>query len=126
MKKMIDESELKVLEILWCEGDTTAKDLKAKLEVSMAWSDTATLQMIRNCISKGLIERSGTMCHALVTREQVEESQPEISLGRQFNGSSDLLLSSLLDASKMTVSPQIDLIRNMVHAFVEECFVEKT
>ena len=118
---MLFESELKVMEILWNEGDTSARDLAVKLSESAAWSKTTTYTIIRRCIEKGLVERSGTnfMCCAQITREEAQKRESEILVDKMFDGSSDLLISSLLGGIKMT-SPQINTLRSMIQAFVGE------
>ena len=118
MKNMIFESELKVLEILWNEGDTTAKDLAIKLNKSTAWSKTTSYTVIKKCVDKGLIERLGTnfTCRVMITREEARQKELEILADKMFEGSSDLLIASLLGGSKMT-SSQIAKLRNMVQEF---------
>ena len=121
MKNMIFESELKVLEVLWHEGDTTAKDLALRLNESTGWSKTTTYTVIKKCIDKGLIERLGTnfMCRAVITQEAARKQESEILANKMFGGSSDLLIASLLGGSKMTAS-QVDKLRNMVKEFSAE------
>ena len=121
MKNMIFESELKVLEVLWSEGDTTARDLAIKLNESTAWSKTTTYTVIKKCIDKGLIERLGTnfTCRATITREEAQKNESEILVDKMFDGSSDLLVASLLGGSKITTS-QVDKLRCMVQEFDAE------
>lgn len=121
MKNMIFESELKVLEVLWNEGDTTAKDLAIKLKASTDWSKTTTYTVIKKCIDKGLIERLGTnfMCRATITKEEAQKQESEILANKMFGGSSNLLIASLLGGSKITTS-QVDKLRNVVQQFTAE------
>ena len=103
MKSTIFESELKVLEVLWNEGDTTAKDLAIKLNESTAWSKTTTYTVIKKCVDKGLIERLGTnfTCRAMITREEAQKHETELLINKMFGGCSDSLIE-LLDRSKTT------------------------
>ena len=121
MKNMLFESELKVLEVLWRNGDTTAKNLAIALNKSTAWSKTTTYTVIKKCIGKGLIERLGYnfTCRALITKEEARKRESEILADKMFDGSSDLLIASLLGGSKMTTS-QVDKLRNMVQEFAAE------
>ena len=97
MRKMIFESELKVMEILWNIGDTTAKDLAIKLNQSAAWNTTTTYTVVRRCIDKGLIEKGNKfMCRALITREEAQRTESEILINKMFGGSANLLLEHLL------------------------------
>jgi len=121
MKNMIFESELKVLEVLWSEGDTTAKDLAIKLNKSTAWSKTTTYTVIKKCVDKGLVERLGTnfLCRAMITKEEAQKQESEILADKMFDGCSDLLIASLLGGSNMTTL-QIDKLRRMVQEFAAE------
>ena len=116
MKEMIFESELRILEVLWDEGDTMAKDLAIKLNESIAWNKSTTYTIIKKCIDKGLVERLETgfiMCRATITKEEARKRESEILVDKMFEGSSDLLIASLLGGSKITTS-QIEKLRHMV------------
>jgi len=121
MKNMIYESELKILEILWREGDMTAKDLAVILKETTDWSKTTTYTVIKKCVEKGLIERlePNFVCHVLITKEEAQKQESEILANKMFNGSSDLLIASLLGGTKMTTS-QVDQLRHMVQEFAAE------
>lgn len=118
MKSQIFESELKVLELLWEQGDTTAKELALQLKESTEWSKTTSYTVIKKCVDKGLIDRQGTnfLCHVLITREEAQRQESELLAEKMFGGNADLLIASLLGGSSMT-SKQIDKLRDMVQEF---------
>ena len=118
---MLFESELKVLKILWDQGDTIAKELAIHLKESTAWSKTTSYTMIKRCIEKGLIERSGTnfMCRAILTKEEAKQLESEVLIEKMFDGSPDLLISYLLGKERLTTS-QIGTLRILVQEFVGE------
>jgi len=119
MKKMIYESELKVMEILWNEGDTTAKDLAIKLSESTNWGKTTTYTVIKKCIEKGLIQRieCDFLCRAVITKEEAQRQEAKILADKMFDGSSDLLIASLLGGKNMN-SSQIEALRQMIQQFI--------
>ena len=121
MKNMIYESELKVLEILWNQGRTTAKELAIQLNASTNWNKTTSYTVIKKCIEKGLVERLETnfICHPLITREEAQKLELQILADKMFGGSSDLLIASLLGGSRMTAS-QFDKLRSMVQEFTAD------
>jgi len=116
---MIYESELKVMEILWSEGDTTAKELAIKLSESTDWSKTTTYTVIKKCIEKGLIQRieNKFLCRAVITKEEAQRQEARILADKMFDGSSDLLLASLLGGKNMNVS-QAKALRQMIQQFI--------
>ena len=115
---MLFESELKVLKILWDQGDTIAKELAIHLKESADWNKTTSYTVIRRCIEKGLIERSGTnfMCRAILTKEETSKQALAILTDKFFDGSSDLLIASLLGVGKITTS-QISSLREFINEF---------
>lgn len=71
------DSELKVMGVLWDEGDTTAKHISDVLKEEIGWNMNTTYTLIKRCIKKGAIERSepNFMCHAIIPKEEVQEAE---------------------------------------------------
>lgn len=109
------DSELKVMDILWENGDTTAKEIARQLNEQIGWSKTTTYTVIKKCINKDAIERIGRdfLCHPLVTKDEVREHEAMELVDKMFDGSSDLLIASLLDRKKLSAE-QIAKLRKMV------------
>jgi len=118
MEGMIFESELKVLEILWTEGDMFAKDLAYKLKKSTNWEKTTSYTIFKKCVEKGLIERSepNFMCRAIITRKEAKEREVGVLTDKMFGGSSDSLIASLLGRNNLTPS-QINTLRSLAQEF---------
>lgn len=104
MELKLFDSERKVLEQLWEAGDLSAKDLAARLGEQVGWSKTTTYTVIKKCIDKKAVSRRdpGFLCHALVTREQVCQQETDELLSRNFGGSADRLVASLLGSKKLS------------------------
>ena len=92
------DSELKVMEILWREGDTTAKQLSLKLGESVGWNKNTTYTVIKKCVEKGAIERREPdfLCHALITRQQAQQQEVDELIDKLFDGSAEGLFAALL------------------------------
>ena len=71
------DSELKVMCVLWNEGDTTAKHISDVLKKEIGWNMNTTYTLIKRCIKKGAIERSepNFMCHARLGRKKLSAEQ---------------------------------------------------
>ena len=102
MEKIFD-SELKVLEVLWANGETSASDIARILGEQVGWSKTTTYTVIKKCIQKGLVERKVTkfICRALVTRAEAQERETASLVDKMFEGSSDLLVANLLSSGRI-------------------------
>lgn len=109
------DSELKVMDVLWKEGELTAKQLSDILKKEIGWNMNTTYTVIKKCIVKGAIERRepNFLCHALIAKEEVQEAEMEELIGKLFDGSPDLLFASLLNSKKLS-EEQIEKLRQMV------------
>lgn len=98
------DSERRVVECLWENGDMSAKDLALYLEKAVGWSKPTTYTIIRKCVSKGAVQRiePGFICHALLSRETVCQQETTELIRRNFGGKPDLLVASLLGQEKLT------------------------
>ena len=109
------DSELKVMDVLWKEGDMPAKQISDILKAATGWNMNTTYTVIKKCIAKGAIERRepNFVCHALLGREAVQAAETEELLHKLLDSSPDLLFASLLGRQKLT-REQIDNLRRMV------------
>lgn len=109
------DSELKVMDVLWKEGDMTAKQISDILKAAIGWNMNTTYTVIKKCIAKGAIERRepNFLCHALIARDAVQAAETEELLHKLFDNSPDLLFASLLGHQKLS-KEQIDNLRHMV------------
>ena len=71
------DSELKVMDVLWKEGDRPAKEIAKSLTQSLGWNVNTTYTLIKRCMKKGAIQRTdpGFLCHALIPKEAVQEAE---------------------------------------------------
>jgi len=92
------DSELKVMEILWREGDTTAKRIAEILGKEISWSKTTTYTIIKRCIDKGAIQRKqpNFICSPLVTIEEAREYETAELINKMYDGAADQLVASIL------------------------------
>ena len=109
------DSELKVMDVLWKEGDMPAKQISDVLKETTGWNMNTTYTVIKKCIAKGAIERRepNFLCHALIARDVVQAAETEELLHKLFDSSPDLLFASLLGHQRLS-KPQIENLRRMV------------
>ncbi len=109
------DSELKVMAVLWKEGDATAKHISDVLKEEVGWNMNTTYTLIKRCIKKGAIERSepNFLCHALIPQEEVQKAQTQELIDKVYDGSADKLFAALLGRKKLS-KQQIDDLRKIV------------
>ena len=98
MSTKLFDSELKVMEVLWEQGNLTARDIVDVLTERVGWNKNTTYTVIKKCVEKGAIERGepGFLCKPLVTRDEVQQSETEQLIDKMFGGSSELFFSAFL------------------------------
>jgi BlaI family penicillinase repressor len=116
MKIKLFDSELKIMDVLWKEGDTTAKRISDILKERVGWNMNTTYTLIKRCIGKGAIERRepNFICHALIPKEQVQEQETTELINKVFDGSADLLFASLLDRKNLSAE-EIERLKQIVN-----------
>ena len=109
------DSELKVMDVLWKEGDMTAKRISDILKAEIGWNMNTTYTVIKKCIAKGAIERRepNFLCHALVPKEAVQEAETDELIGKLYDGSVDKLFAALLGRQPLPAE-QIAKLKRLV------------
>lgn len=120
MQSKLFDSELKVMGVLWREGDCTAKHISDVLKQEVGWNMNTTYTLIKRCIGKGTIQRSepNFLCHALIQKEEVQQLQTDELIDRIYDGSTDKLFAALLGRKKLSAQ-QIEQLRSIVGSFEE-------
>lgn len=116
MEIKLFDSELKVMDVLWKEGDATAKRISDILKEQIGWNMNTTYTLIKRCIGKGAIERRepNYICHALIAKEQVQEQETTELINKVFDGSADLLFASLLNRKNLSAK-EIERLKQLVN-----------
>jgi predicted transcriptional regulator len=115
MEIKLFDSELKVMDVLWKEGDITAKRISDILKEQVGWNINTTYTLIKRCIAKGAIARSepNFVCHALIEKDQVQEQETNELINKVFDGSADLLFASLLNRKNLS-RDEIERLKQIV------------
>lgn len=109
------DSELKVMDVLWKEGDLPAKHIADVLNKKYGWNKNTTYTLIKRCMKKGAIERSepNFMCHALIPKKEVQEAETNELINKIYDGSAEKLFAALLDSKKLSAK-QIEKLKQIV------------
>ena len=112
--KLVD-SEIRVMNVLWREGDTTAKRISDILKDEVGWNMNTTYTLIKRCIGKGAIERTepNFLCHARIPKEEVQEAETNELINKIYDGSADKLFAALLGKKRLTAE-QIQRLKQIV------------
>ena len=115
MDNKLFDSELKVMDVLWREGDTPAKEIAKTLSQEVGWNVNTTYTLINRCIKKGAVARSepGFLCHALIPKSAVQEAETNELINKVYDGSADKLFAALLGRKKLSAE-QIERLKQIV------------
>lgn len=116
MDMKLFDSELKVMETLWKAGeDLPAGGIAKILQEEIGWNRNTTYTVIKKCIAKGAIERRDPkfMCHAQVTRQQVQNYETGELIDKMFDGSKQKFFAAFLSDSGLT-GEEIVQLKEMV------------
>ena len=113
-KKLVD-SELKVMNVLWNEGDCPARHIAEVLTNAYGWNVNTTYTLIKRCIKKGAIERSepNFICRATVPKEEVQEAETNELINKIYDGCAEKLFAALLGRKQLSAE-QIEKLKEIV------------
>ena len=121
MQIKLGDSELKGMHVLWDDGDTTAKHISVVMTDKYGWNINTTYSLLKRCIKKGAVQRyePNFMCHALVSREEIQKQETANFLEKFFDSSSDKLFSTLLGQKNLSRS-QVERIEQLISKLERE------
>jgi len=117
MKIKVHDSELKIMEFLWRDGELTAGQLAKLLKEDTGWNRNTTYTVIKKLVEKKAVERiePNFVCRALITKEQVQQHEA-VELGNKlFDGSADAFLSAFLSGKNLS-DDEISRLKNIVES----------
>ena len=104
MNMKLFDSELKVMEVLWKNGEMTAGQIAKILQAETGWNRNTTYTVIKKCVDKGAIRREepGFRCIPMITREQVQEYKTEELIDKMFDGSREKFFAAFLGGGRLS------------------------
>ena len=103
MTVKVFDSELKVMDILWKEGELTAGQLSKIMNEQTGWNRNTTYTVIGKLIDKGAVQRLDPdfRCRPLITKEQVQQNEATELIDKLFDGSAEVFLSAFLSGKAL-------------------------
>jgi len=101
----ITDSEWKVMEILWSNGQLKASKIIEELQPNTKWSDNTIRTLINRLVDKGILgvkkERVNEY-YPLISREKSMENETNKFIEKVYKGSAGLLISNFIKSNKLT------------------------
>lgn len=109
------DSEIKVMDVLWENGELPAKQISDILKVKIAWNMNTTYTVIKKCIAKGAIKREepNFVCVPLISKEDVQFYETGELIDKLFDGIPEYLFASFLKCDKLS-KKQIEHLQKVI------------
>ncbi|MBD5462522.1 MAG: BlaI/MecI/CopY family transcriptional regulator [Lachnospiraceae bacterium] len=115
MKMKLFDSERKVMEVLWREGEMPAGQIVKILKEETGWNRNTTYTVIKKCVDKGAIKRGepGFVCSPLVSKQEVQDYETEELIDKMFDGSKEKFFAAFLDGKKLS-KQEVDQLKKLI------------
>ena len=109
------DSELKVMEVLWKEGNLTASQLAKVMNEQIGWNRNTTYTVIKKLIEKKAIERQepSFTCSAMISKDQIQKQEAATLIDKLFDGSAELFLSAYLSGKVLSAS-EVERLKQLI------------
>ena len=100
----ITKAEYEVMKVLWERGEVSAGQLYRILQDKIGWKKSTSYTVLGKCIEKGFVGRTDPdyICHALLSREDVESRVIDEFVNLYFDGSDIEFLRFFLENTDLT------------------------
>lgn len=115
------DSERKVMEVLWREGEISAGQVVKILKEETGWNRNTTYTVIKKCVDKGAVKREepGFICRPLISRQEVQDYETEELIDKMFDGSKEKFFAAFLDGKKLS-NQEVDSLKRMIDDLSQE------
>ena len=98
-KEKLNNSQIKVMQLLWEEGRATAKKLCLLAAERYEWNKNTTYTIIKSLVEIGAVERSEPdfLCTPLLSLEEVRRTETKGLVDKFFHGSASAFFSAFLE-----------------------------
>lgn len=100
------DSERKVMEVLWENGDMRASEIVKILQERIGWNRNTTYTVVKKCVEKGAIKRIEPhfVCRAMMSREEIQKYETRELINRMFDGSKEKFFATFLNSEELSAS----------------------
>lgn len=115
MSIKLQDAELKVMDVIWHNGEASASEIAAVMTERYGWKKNTTYTLLKRCIDKGAIERKDPnfICRALIPREEIQKAETDELINKIFDGSENKLVAALLGRKSLSAE-QIEKLKQIV------------
>ncbi len=98
----INESEYRLMEILWEEEPVNSMELVRICASRLDWKKSTTYTVIRKLSQKQILSNENAVVRSLVSRNSIQKQESNEFLNRKFGGSLPSFITAYLQDKKLT------------------------
>ena len=119
MKEKIEKlnnSQVKVMQLLWETGATTAKNLCLMAAERYDWNKNTTYTIIKSLVEMGAVERSEPdfLCTPVLSLEEVRRIETKGLVDKFFHGSASAFFSAFLEDESIS-SEELEALKKIIN-----------
>lgn len=111
----LNNSELKIMNILWERGVLSAKEVSLEAAARHSWNKNTTYTILKGLVEKGYIQRDepNFTCSPLLSIDNVRQWETRGLIDRLFGGSPGTFISTFFEQENLT-DEELSEIRKMI------------
>lgn len=115
-KEKLNNSQVKVMQLLWENGATTAKNLCVMAAERYDWNKNTTYTIIKSLVEAGAVERSEPdfLCTPLLSLEEVRRTETKGLVDKFFHGSASAFFSAFLEDENIS-SEELEALKKIIN-----------
>lgn len=102
MEQHINESEYRLMDILWDREPINSTELVKLCKERLGWKKSTTYTVLRNLGEKQMIRNENAIVRALVLRSEIQRQESREFLEKKFKGSLPAFIAAFLQDEKLT------------------------
>ena len=115
-KEKLNNSQVKVMQLLWETGATTAKNLCLMAAERYDRNKNTTYTTIKSLVELGAVERSEPdfLCTPLLSLEEVRRTETKGLVDKFFHGSASAVFSAVLEDESIS-SEELEALKKIIN-----------
>lgn len=98
----INESEYRLMDILWDVQPINSMELVGLCGERLGWKKSTTYTVLRNLGEKRILQNENAVVQALVSRGEIQRQESRDFLKKKFRGSLPAFIAAFLQEEKLT------------------------
>lgn len=98
----INESEYRLMDILWDVQPINSMELVGLCGERLGWKKSTTYTVLRNLGEKQILQNENAVVQALVSRGEIQRQESRDFLKKKFRGSLPAFIAAFLQEEKLT------------------------